>query len=399
MPVYSNYRQFGGVHPETAAAANMLAAAGVIAPHSGEPFSEELLFGIGGGLGCGYRLRRSRDRQFVGITLGFHNRWNLPTNYLVNLCSRLGAPITLHETLGRRTAVSSLNAAIKSQAPVMAWVDRARLPYQGLSPEEGGSSQHVVAVCGWEPESEEVLIDDLAPTPFRAAFDRFNEARARPAASKNRLLRIEAPPVVDLKNAVREGLRDCILQLAAKSRSTALPAIKVWARRMTDPSDPLGWPVIFRERLGLYSTLRAVFEAIVLDGSDGAGLRNLYASFLREAAEILDEGKLVDTAILYETTAQRWSELAAAVLPEEVPEFNETRALLFKRYAALKQGETGEMEASGGRLSELKSNLDREFPLGEGAIQGLFHNIQEKILAVYRGEYEALVMLRSALIS
>lgn len=399
MPVYPSYKQLGGVHPETAGITNLFAAAGTIAPHSGEPFTEAMLFGIAGGLGCGYHLRRSRDEGAVGITLGFHNRWNLSTNFLVNLCNRLGAAITLHETLGRKTAEASLNAALRSNTPVMAWVDRSRLPYQGLINGQDNPSNHVVVVCGWEPEREEVLVDDLAGIPFRVPFEQFNSARARLIAGKNRLLRVESPPVVDLKSAIREGIRDCILQLSTKSRTAALPALKVWARRMTDPADRFGWPSMFRNRMGLYSTLVAVFEAIALDGTEGAALRNLYASFLREAAPILDEDKLIDTAILYETAARGWNELAAAALPEQVQPFAETRTLLFKRYGALKQGKIDDAAAEGKRLAQLKADLDINFPLDEEASQALFRDIQEKILAVYRAEYEALVMLRSALIS
>lgn len=54
MPTIGTYRQFGGVHPETAALANVLAANQIVAPHTGRPFSEAMLFGISGGLGMGY---------------------------------------------------------------------------------------------------------------------------------------------------------------------------------------------------------------------------------------------------------------------------------------------------------------------------------------------------------
>ena len=53
MP-FSGYDHFGGRHAESAAVANVLAFRGVLAPHTKEPFSEALLFGIAGGIGCGY---------------------------------------------------------------------------------------------------------------------------------------------------------------------------------------------------------------------------------------------------------------------------------------------------------------------------------------------------------
>ena len=44
------------MHPDTAAVANVLAHHGVVAGHTGEPLSEAMVLGIGGGLGAGYIL-------------------------------------------------------------------------------------------------------------------------------------------------------------------------------------------------------------------------------------------------------------------------------------------------------------------------------------------------------
>ena len=46
-----DYAQFGGKHCETGSLKNVLAHLGVTAPHTGRPFSEEMLLGIGGGVG------------------------------------------------------------------------------------------------------------------------------------------------------------------------------------------------------------------------------------------------------------------------------------------------------------------------------------------------------------
>ena len=48
-----SYKQFGGKHSETSALKNILAQMKVIAPHTGDPFTKELLFVIGGGIGGG----------------------------------------------------------------------------------------------------------------------------------------------------------------------------------------------------------------------------------------------------------------------------------------------------------------------------------------------------------
>ena len=49
----SGWRMRGGLHPETATLANVLAHHGVVSGLTGEPLSEAAILGIGGGLGAG----------------------------------------------------------------------------------------------------------------------------------------------------------------------------------------------------------------------------------------------------------------------------------------------------------------------------------------------------------
>jgi hypothetical protein len=48
--ILSEYKQLGEKHPETAGYANILACQDVLVPYAGQPFSEEMILGIGGGL-------------------------------------------------------------------------------------------------------------------------------------------------------------------------------------------------------------------------------------------------------------------------------------------------------------------------------------------------------------
>ena len=75
--------------------------------------------------------------------------------------------------------------------------------------------------------------------------------------------------------------------LGASSTSFALPAIRKWARLMTDVKNKKGWPTVFSGGRGLYGTLRTVYEGIEHIGTGGGGLRGMYADFLDEAASFL----------------------------------------------------------------------------------------------------------------
>ncbi|HEX6366503.1 MAG TPA: hypothetical protein VF000_10205, partial [Agromyces sp.] len=70
----------GGIDGDAAAFANVLAHLGVVAPHTGEPLTEAMVLGVGGGLGAGYilcELPAHPVRSRV-LTLGFRRLWQYP---------------------------------------------------------------------------------------------------------------------------------------------------------------------------------------------------------------------------------------------------------------------------------------------------------------------------------
>ena len=80
--ILDEYKPRGGKHPETAALKNVLAHHGVKAPHTGQPFSEDMLLGIGGGLGIGYILWEFKEPALKALVLGFRNNWQYPVKFM-----------------------------------------------------------------------------------------------------------------------------------------------------------------------------------------------------------------------------------------------------------------------------------------------------------------------------
>ena len=72
------YRYRGGLHPQTASLANVLAHLDLRSPIDGEPLSEATVLVLGGGLGAGYILWEFQARDGAILTLGFINRWQYP---------------------------------------------------------------------------------------------------------------------------------------------------------------------------------------------------------------------------------------------------------------------------------------------------------------------------------
>ena len=111
----------GGVHGDTAAFANVLANLGVVAPHTGEPLTEAMVLGVGGGLGAGYILWEFDSHQFRArvLTLGFRRQWQYPDRWARETAERLGLHAELHETGGAKGAAAALDAQLEKGLPAI----------------------------------------------------------------------------------------------------------------------------------------------------------------------------------------------------------------------------------------------------------------------------------------
>jgi hypothetical protein len=387
--------QYGGHHPNTAALKNVLAAQGVTDPHTGKPFTEAMLLGIGGGLGAGYILWEFKAHGSATIVMGFSNRWNYGTERMTTLCQRLGVKATVQETSGRKAADANLQAAMDKGTPVVAWVDKAHMPHQQLPEALQGRSIHMVGVYGFD--NGDVLVDDLADELFRVPVDVFAAGRGRIGSDKNRLILIEPPAKTDLKAAITAGINDHLEHLGRDSESFSLPVYKKWAKLMTDTKNKKGWPVVFKSRKGLYDTVRSIYEGITHDGTDGCGLRGMYADFLEEASPVVGKPALKEAAAMYRAAAKQWVELAQSALPDSVPAFKETKALMVKHRDLYKHHKLDEMRQVSDKLEKFQAELNPKFPMQENEVEALFSILQDKLTAVYEAEVSALEALRRAI--
>ena len=396
MPLISTYTRFGGEHPETAALTNVLAASGLRAPHTGQPFSEALLFGIGGGPGAGYIMWEFHEHSIKVLVLGFHHLWQYPMRYYQALCDRIGVAISMPDTGSLKAADEMLQNALSQGKPAAAWVDRGHMPYLQLPEALKGHIGHILAICG--QDGDQIFVDDRAARPFRVPADVMADARSRIPSYKSRLLLVEHIGACDLRAAVMSGLQACSEHLSSNSDSFSLPTYRKWAKMMTDVKNKKGWPALFKDRRGLYATLCSAFESIELNVGAGA-LRGLYAQFLDEAAGLLANDRLVAVAEHYRSLAQRWHALAEATLPGDVPALAETKALLRQRHAATRLG--GDAWESSRPITETLRLMSRrynlEFPMHDSAVQTLFDTLQVHLFDLYEAEKSAHQALKAAI--
>ena len=368
------YALRGGVHPDTAAVANVLAHHGVVAGHTGAPLSEAMVLGIGGGLGAGYILWEFKAHETADLVLGFRNRWQYPARWMQTTLERLAVPATHMETGGARIAAAQLDEALAAGRPALVTIDRQPIGYWHLPAELEGHGGYPIVVYALEDGL--AYVDDRMLAPRVVERDRLDAARGRVGSYKHRLCVI-APdagelPVAVLRSAVRAGLADAAEHLSATSDSFGLPAWRKWARMMTG-RDAKAWPRVFASGRGLAGALVSCYEGIQPVGPYGGHLRGLYADFLDEAAGLLEDPSLSGAAAAWREAAARWQTLADLALPDEV--FGRLRELLAEVHGTVVEG--GDASSAAAELWELRRSaapVDVEvlFPAMGSALEGIY---------------------------
>ncbi|MEV7226241.1 BtrH N-terminal domain-containing protein [Polymorphospora sp. NPDC051019] len=389
----------GGVHPESANLANVLAHHRV--RHDGAPLSEAMLFGIGGGLGAGYILWEFAAHRTCWVTLGFRNRWQYQT-WTPDTLARIGIPAEVHRTAGARGAAAALDAALDAGRPAIVLPDRQLVGYWHLPAHHDGHGGH--PVVAYARAGGGIRVDDRNLRPLTVDRADLDRARARVVSYKNLL--IEARPAAGLeldgatvRGAVVAGLADCAAHLSAPSTSFSLPAWRKWSRLMTDGRNAKGWPKVFADGAGLTGALLSIWEAVSPAGITGGNLRGLYATFLREAAGLLDSPELVEAAEAFDAAAGAWHEVAEAALPASVPAFARMRELTAELGGAVvADGDAGRDTAAAAAAG--LAGLSREYaevpPLDSAGIADLFAATGRALAEAYALEVAAVGKLAAA---
>jgi Butirosin biosynthesis protein H, N-terminal/Domain of unknown function (DUF4872) len=369
------YRLRGGLHPDTAGVANVLAHHGVVAGHTGEPLSEAMVLGIGGGLGAGYILWEFESRGGAILVLGFRNRWQYPDRWMKAVLERLAVPASHLETGGARTAARQLEEALAAGRPALATIDRQSIGYWHLPVEMEGRGGYPVVV--YAIDGDGVHVDDRFLAPRTVSPEVLEAARSRVGSYRNRLCVIEPDrdelPVEALRDAVRAGLADAAGHLASGSDSFGLEAWRKWARMMTGRAAK-AWPRVFADGRGLAGALLSTYEGIQPVGADGGHLRDLYADFLDEAAGLLEDPALADRAAAWREAAARWRALADLALPE-----GRLRELLAEVHETVVEG--GDASVPAAEMWRLRSDVPVDAESLFPAMGSLLEEIYEAEIA------------------
>jgi hypothetical protein len=383
---------FPGNVPATTALRVLVAHAGVRAPHSGEPFSECMLFGIAGGIGAGVFSFFYEKEDFASFFIAGRHGWHDDLNYMRQTLAQFEAKPIVRESSGSRAALSQLRDILSELGPCVAWVDAANLPHRAMPALWSGGGYHVITVYRIDDDRGDAVIGDLADDPLPIALADLATARARIKKQKNRLLAFAAPECsINLAELVRDGLSRCHQGLVAgRAKNFQLESFRVWGERLHGSKDRESWERVFTPGRRLWRGLTSIYDFIEHYGTGGGLCRPIFADFLHEAAAALDDSNLHALAKRYAEIGREWVALANAALPDSIPMFRDAKAALARKAElTLSGGSVASIRELWNQLDELAREANERFPLSNSECDGLRKSLQQRVLSLYASEVSA----------
>ena len=268
----------------------------------GHDLSEDLLLGLGEGVGFAYFRFRGQP-PFLG------GRAQPKPSMEEIAAHRTGVGLKARKSSSDPTAEKALVDRLESGTPVMLQVDMGFLPYFDFGGREYHFGGHVVVVCGLDRASGEVLIADrekgLHPVPL-AALAAARGSRFRPFPPGRKWWDFDfadfAPPskreiLLAIRNQASLMLSPPIANLGVKGIRKAAGEVARW--------DSL---------LAAEELRGALFNiwifASAAGGTGGGMFRRMFSRFLGEAAEQTGRARLTQSGAEFGSIADAWDAIA-----------------------------------------------------------------------------------------
>lgn len=267
--------------------------------------SEEMLLGIGSGVGMIYWHMKGAPPL-----LGGRANFERPGEEGLEKTTgrRTGVMVESYTTSSARKAERTLLEMLDAGQPVMIQCDMGFLPYFDFGDSEYHFGGHVVVVCGYDAETHQVLIADRDGV-YPVSMEDLDKARGstyKPFPPKHKWY------TFDFSNK-RQPTADQVRQAIAEQTKGMLepPISNIGVKGIRKAAErALKWPSQMDED-ELRFTLFNMFIFIDASGGSGGGIfRYMFSRFLREAAEIMGDVRLNESADEFRHIGDRWQEVA-----------------------------------------------------------------------------------------
>ena len=314
--------------------------------HAGCPLSEEMLLGLGAGIGFVYW-----QMNFGGETSIFIGGRGNVKNFYQDLSRRTGVNIDEKHTGSAKKAEDILLQSLEKQQPVLLGADMGFLPWFDF-PAGYHFGGHTFVACGYDGDQTVLASDmDAKGAGIKKGFyapislDQLRKARSstfKPFPPKNLWLEF------DFAGFHKPRAQDICEAIAEAADAHLHPPIKnfgVSGMRHTAAQLPQ-WPSHFNDfelRMNLFN----LYIFIEIGGTGGGAFRAMYARFLDEAASIAGNPLFSETAILFRDSARRFSSIGLlfkdAQKSTDIRKKIDTAAAEFRQIADLEEKAWGQL--------------------------------------------------------
>jgi hypothetical protein len=276
--------------------------------HYGHSLSEDMIFGLGAGMGFIYWMMKIGADDYVFIGGRGNNK-----NFFQDLGARVGTKMGLVSTSSAKKAESSLLEKLAKKEPVMLFGDMGFLPWFDF-PVEYHFGGHTFVICGYDGKNT-MLVSDIDPkaTGLKKGFysqitlGQLHKARNsvfKPFPPKNGFIELDFshfhdPEPEDIHSSIMQTVN---FQLKPPIKNLGIKGIRHTAKEI------LSWPRIFRE-YDLRMNLFTLYIFIEIGGTGGGCFRYMYSRFLRESAEITGNEKLLEASAKIQKAGELYSEI------------------------------------------------------------------------------------------
>jgi hypothetical protein len=262
----------------------------------GCPLSEDMLLGLGAGMGFIYWQMKMDSGPYIFIGGRANNK-----DFFTDLGKRVGVTIRSISTASAQKAETALLAKLARQEPVMLFGDMGYLPWFDF-PGEYHFGGHTFVVCGYDGERTLLASDmDQRASGLKKGFyfpitlEQLRRARnstCKPFPPNNTWLEFDFSQFHAPQPA---GLYSAIQQMVDGQLNPPIKNIGVKGMRHT-AKELLKWPDLFSEH-DLRMNLFNFYIFIEIGGTGGGCFRYMYSRFLKEAAQVTGNPALEDAAV------------------------------------------------------------------------------------------------------
>jgi len=277
----------------------------------GHPLSEEMLLGLGAGMGFIYWQMKIPGQASDTIFIG--GRGNMK-EFFPDLDRRTGVRIREITTSSAAKAETALLDTLKQQKPVFLGGDMGYLPWFHF-PMEYHFGGHAFVVCGYDG-NQTLLASDMdqqmsgrkrgfhAPITL-SQLRLVRGSNFKPFPPKHLRLEFDfsgfrAPDRPQILSAIAQAAE---AHLEPPIKNFGVPGMRHTAKQI------LTWPRQF-DTEALRGNLFNLYIFIEIGGTGGGCFRSMYARFLEEAAEIAGLPELREIAASFRDSASRFTAIA-----------------------------------------------------------------------------------------